>query len=188
MKKAISIDKAGKLIEHSYKEDPAEVECWMFEENDNLMKFASRCFAILKNDESEEVHIIGSPNLLEKKDDSYWFFGSADNSDTEEGLQSFLEKLKGLKSLEQLNDLENLLRKRLEANPNSFLPAIEFTIPRRFSELRETLTSESSLELLNNLEEKVHNWLETRPNDSWNWAKFEAEVLEQIEKLKIIHM
>ena len=94
MKKAISIDKAGKLIEHSYKEDPAEVECWMFEENDNLMKFASRCFAILKNDNGEGDYITGTPNLVEKKDDVYWFFGRATKSDTEEGLQSFLDKLK----------------------------------------------------------------------------------------------
>ena len=88
------------------------------------------------------------------------------------------------KASEQLNDLKNLLHKRLEVNLNSFLPVIEFTIYRKFVEIRENLASEKSLELLDNLEEKIHNWLETRPNDKWNLAKFEAEVLEQVEELK----
>ena len=94
MKKAISIDKNGKIIEHPYTEDPVEVESWMLVEKDNLMKFASRIFALLKNDNGEGDYITGTPNLVEKKDDVYWFFGRATKSDTEEGLQSFLDKLK----------------------------------------------------------------------------------------------
>ena len=63
------------------------------------------------------------------------------------------------KALEQLNELENLFRKRLKANPNQFLPAVEFTIYRNIVDLRKEIQSEETLSILDKLENRIYDWL-----------------------------
>ena len=88
------------------------------------------------------------------------------------------------RALDILSKLEPAFRKRLKANPNQFLPAVEFTIYSNIVDLRKEIQSEEALSILDKLENRIYDWLAS--SSARDWATLEKECQDDFTALKSI--